>query len=96
MTSPTNKRKAQGRVEAYEYQINLGLTHISEARRVFREEFTREWWNKGYSMREVAKLLGVSASFLSDISLGKRNPSVKLFSKLELLPKKRKPVTKKI
>ena len=38
--------------------------------------------NKDFSVRELAKRLGVSAPFLSDVELGRRHPSEDVLSKL--------------
>lgn len=38
--------------------------------------------NKDFSVRELAKRLGVSAPFLSDVELGRRHPSDDVLSKL--------------
>ena len=38
--------------------------------------------NKDFSVRELAKRLGVSAPFLSDVELGRRHPSDEVLSKL--------------
>lgn len=40
---------------------------------------------KDYSLRELAKKLGVSAAFLSDVELGRRYPSDKVFASIALI-----------
>ena len=59
------------------------LAYVTIYNMKFLGEFSRELReDKDLSVRELAKRLGVSASFLSDVELGRRHPSSRVLSRL--------------
>jgi transcriptional regulator with XRE-family HTH domain len=68
------RRKREGGFEC-KLTIDEPMKTLGEYTRELREK-------KDYSVRELAKKIGVSAPFLSDVELGRRHPSHEVLSRL--------------
>lgn len=72
-------------IKEYRYGVKLGETTISRANRILATQLKEYREEKDISLRSFAKLIGVSAPYLSDIEKSKRNISESFVSKLEKL-----------
>ena len=55
---------------------------IREAQLAFGTELRKERYAKGWSLRKLARRIGVSPPFISDIELGRRSPSPTVAARL--------------
>jgi predicted transcriptional regulator len=72
-------------IEAYEKHIKMLAHAVVQCRLSIGEALRRERMKKKVSLRSLAKTLGISAAYLSDVELGKRNLSSTLYDKLKKL-----------
>lgn len=72
-------------IEAYEEQTRRLAHFLVVNRKDISAQLREERQRKRISLRTMAKTLGISAPYLSDVELGRRNISSSLLEKLRKL-----------
>lgn len=72
-------------IEAYEKKAKMLAHSLVLDRLEISKALREERVKKRVSLREMARRLKVSAAYLSDVELGKRNISTNLYEKLKKL-----------